>query len=159
MTNTMRKITSKLTKTPYLVLLTVLIAITVTSAYALTITLGGNVVVTGDTTLLGDMTCPGCVDSADLAPGVVDDADSDPTNELQTILQKRASVQGITVDGFTSQTVSCGTGWIATGGGPGGLDVGESLVASFPSNIESNWIVAFEGSGSVTAWANCIKLQ
>jgi len=91
----------------------------------------------------------GTITLADLAPGVVDDADSDPTNELQTILQKRVDVQPITVDGFISQSVSCGTGWIATGGGPGGLGVGVSLVASFPSNIESDWIVAFEGSGSI----------
>jgi len=38
------KIKSKLTKTPYLVLFTVLIAISVSSAYALTITLGGDLI-------------------------------------------------------------------------------------------------------------------
>jgi len=50
----MKKITSKLSKTPYLVLLTVLIAVTVTSAYALSITLGADTVfVTGDLDISG----------------------------------------------------------------------------------------------------------
>jgi len=50
----MKKITSKLSKTPYLVILTVLIAVTVTSAYALTITLGADsTIITGDLDLSG----------------------------------------------------------------------------------------------------------
>jgi len=50
----MKKITSKLSKTPYLVILTVLIAVTVTSAYALTITLAADTtIITGDLDLSG----------------------------------------------------------------------------------------------------------
>jgi len=58
MTKTIKKITSKLSKIPYLILFTILIGITVSSAYAITITLGGDAIVTEDLHVTGAITGP-----------------------------------------------------------------------------------------------------
>ena len=117
----MRKITSKLTKTPYLVLLTVLIAITVTSAYALTITLGGNVVITGSTDLDGTL-----LDASDSAgtngqllssTGTGVDWVTASGSGILTVVDRESNTISIAPGAFGSVSVFCQAGEIATGGG------------------------------------------
>ncbi len=112
---------TKLTKTPFLVLLTILIAITVTSAYALTITLGGNVVITGSTDLDGTL-----LDAADSAgtngqllsstgTGVAWVTSS--SSATLVAVERLSGTISIAPGAGGSMTVNCLAGEIATGGG------------------------------------------
>ena len=117
----MKKITSKLSKTPYLVILTVLIAITVTSAYALTITLGGDVIITGSTDLDGAL-----LDSSDDAgtsgqllssTGTGVDWVTLSGSGVLTVVERVSSPVNVAPDSFGETEVQCQSGEIVTGGG------------------------------------------
>ncbi len=127
----MKKITSKLSKTPYLVILTVLIAVTVTSAYALTITLAGNTHTTGNALVDGTLTADEYFDNGNTQTGTdaiaLGGADNTASGLLSTVgggSFNTASLSFSTVGGGDSNTASGqsstvggGVNNIASGGG------------------------------------------
>ncbi len=162
----MENIKSKLTKTPYLVLFTILIAITVTSAYALTITLGGNVSVLG----FLDMNSNKITNLA--TPTVSGDAATKSyvdNNNFQFIktVERTGSFVLVSGSGEATATVSCIGNEVATGGGwVENVADGDPVIfdsrATLTSGVPTGWKVffgTFTGSESLAATVICATLQ
>ena len=158
---------SKFTKTPYLVLFTVLIAISVTSAYAITITLGGDPI-----EILGVLNMNSNKITSLAEPTVSTDAATKnyvDNNNFQYIKTVERTGSQVTIsgaaDGFA--TVDCIGSEVATGGGFHEISEADPVVfesqARFTSEVATGWTVGFfstDGS-SVTMEASviCATLQ
>ena len=163
----MEKVKSKLTKTPYLVLFTVLIAISVTSAYALTITLGADLV-----EILGTLNMNNNKITSLAEPTVSDDAatknyvDNNNFKFLKTVERVGSQVSTI---GFADAdaTVDCIGSEVATGGGFHEITFETPLIfASEPritNGVPTGWEIGFfsvDGNTvTITATVICATLQ
>ncbi len=163
----MRKITSKLTKTPYLVLFTVLIAISVTSAYAITITLGGDLI-----EILGTLNMTNNKITSLAEPTVSDDAATKnyvDNNNFQFIktVERTGSFVLVSGAGEASATVSCIGNEVATGGGwIENVALGDPVIfdnsATLTTGVPTGWKVffgTFGGDESLAATVICATLQ
>ncbi len=162
----MEKVKSKLKKTPYLVLLTVLIAITVTSAYALTITLGGNVSVLG----FLDMNSNKITNLA--TPTVSGDAatksyvDNNNFQFIKTVERVGAEVV-VVGDNDAIATVDCIGNEVATGGGFHEITEEDPVVfeslARLTTGVATGWEIGFISSNGniveLEATVICATLQ
>ncbi len=143
----MEKIKSKRTKTPYLVLFTVLIAISVTSAYALTIILGADLI-----GILGTLNMNNNKITSLAEPTVSDDAatknyvDNNNFKFLKTVERKGTPV---TISGFKDgfANVDCIGSEVATGGGFHEITVADPVVfesqARLTTGIATGWEIGF----------------
>ena len=164
----MEKVKSKLTKTPYLVLFTVLIAISVTSAYALTITLGADLV-----EILGTLNMNNNKITSLAEPTVSDDAATKnyvDNNNFQFIKTVERTGSFLLVSGFgeANATVSCTGNEVATGGGwVENVAEDDPVIfdssATFTNGVPTGWAVFFGsfdgGNESLAATVICATLQ
>ncbi|MGD2107607.1 MAG: hypothetical protein PVH93_08380 [Nitrosopumilaceae archaeon] len=159
------------TKTPYLVLFTILIAITVTSAYALTITLAGNVVITGNTELDGAL-----LDSSN-SPGTNGQILSSTTTGVDwitpassgnlTVIKRESGLTNIGSGQAGSAIANCLEGEIATGGGWQNTSLtgypvfdfnGPKLTGSVPTGWQVDVFNDGFDSMTIKAFVLCAKL-
>ncbi len=117
----------------------------------------------GDVTITGDMTCPGCVDSADIADGTITSVDIAPGTLAVT---RRADTQTMSPGTLVFFTVPCLSGEQPTGGGWLFLGPDKTKAGILDSNPSSNgWFVqsrldsSASGDVSVTGYVECIRLQ
>ena len=163
----MENIKSKLAKTPYLVLFTVLIAISVTSASALTITLGGDLIEILGTLNMNNNKITGLAE-----PTVSDDAatknytDNNNFKFLKTVERTGSSVM---ISGFNDgfATVDCIGSEVATGGGFHEITEEDPIVfeslARLTAGVATGWEIGFFSSNGNTvtmeATVICATLQ
>jgi hypothetical protein len=165
-----RKIKSKLTKTPYLVLFTVLIAISVTSAYALTITLGGDLIeILGTLNMnnnkITNLATP-TLDFDAATKKYVDDNAVGGALFLKTVERTGSSVM-VSGDNDGSATVDCMVGEVATGGGFHEITEEDAIVfesiARLTEGVATGWEIGFFSSNDNTvtleATVICATLQ
>ena len=136
----------------------------------------------------GDLLCNGCIDSSDIADGTivladlffdtatqaeldaknVDDADADPTNELQQLIIVN-KVLNFNVPPLTTiqKNLFCDSGFAVTGGGFSGINpVFDFVVVNIPigSNPPTGWSLAVKNSSTSLTTSPflhvvCAKLQ
>jgi len=159
--------TTNLTKTPYLVLFTVLIAISVTSAYALTITLGADLI-----EILGTLNMNNNKITSLAEPTVSADAatknyvDNNNFQFIKTVERVGAEVV-VVGDNDAIATVDCIGNEVATGGGWDEITANGDPIIFFSAPIITNgiptgWEVefgTFGGSEGLQAVVICATLQ
>jgi len=161
------KIKSKLTKTPYLVLFTVLIAISVTSAYALTITLSGDLI-----EILGTLNMNNNKITSLAEPTVSADAATKnyvDNNNFQFIKTVERTGDPVMVSGFDDAfaTVDCIGNEVATGGGFHEITEEDPIVfeslARLTTGVATGWEIGFFSSNgnivTMEATVICATLQ
>jgi len=162
-----KKVKSKLKKTPYLVLFTVLIAISVTSAYALTITLGGDLI-----EILGTLNMNNNKITSLAEPTVSADAatknyvDNNNFQFIKTVERIGSQVSTVSFNDADA-IVDCVGSEVATGGGFHEITEENPVVfASTPrltSGIPTGWEIGFFSSDGITvtiqATVICATLQ
>ncbi len=166
----MRKIKSKLTKTPYLVLFTVLIAISVTSAYALTITLGGDLIeilgaLNMNNNKITNLATP-TLDFDAATKKYVDDNAVGGALFIKTVERIGSQVSTVS-DNDADAIVDCVGSEVATGGGFHEITEENPVVfASTPrltSGIPTGWEIGFFSSDgntvTIQATVICATLQ
>ena len=163
----MEKVKSKLTKTPYLVLFTLLIAISVTSAYALTITLSGDLI-----EILGTLNMNNNKITSLAEPTVSDDAttknyvDNNNFQFIKTVERVGSPNSAIGFDDADA-IVDCLGSEVATGGGFHEITEESPLIfASEPritNGTPTGWEIGFfsvDGNTvTITATVICATLQ
>ena len=163
----MEKVKSKLTKTPYLVLFTVLIAISVTSAYALTITLSGDLI-----EILGTLNMNNNKITSLAEPTVSDDSatknyvDNNNFQFIKTVERTGSSVM-VSGDNDAFATVDCIGSEVATGGGFHEISEEDPIVfeslARLTTGVATGWEIGFFSSNGNTvtmeATVICATLQ
>lgn len=138
----------------------------------------------------GDLLCNGCIDSSDIADGTivladlffdtatqaeldaknVDDADADPTNELQspTVTERKTSVTVNTGPNAVIKTSACSSGEVLTGGGWKAVGAGAInvfILDDGPAEDKKTWVVQVLHRGinansfTLQVFAMCLKLQ
>jgi len=161
------KVKSKLTKTPYLVLFTLLIAISVTSAYALTITLSGDLI-----EILGTLNMNNNKITSLAEPTVFDDSatknyvDNNNFQFIKTVERTGSSVM-VSGDNDAFAIVDCIGNEVATGGGFHEITEEDQIVfeslARLTTGVATGWKIGFFSSNGNTvtmeATVICATLQ